>query len=67
MSDDEILEPSDRDRINLEEDYEVKAWCQMFGVTSIDLKHAIEVVGPSALKVKYYFKARELNTNSPVT
>jgi len=42
------------DTIHLEENYEVQAWCELFEVTLIDLKHAIDVVGPSAMKVKYY-------------
>ena len=42
------------DTIHLEQDYEVKAWCHMFDITKVDLKHAVDVVGPSALKVKEY-------------
>ena len=57
----EILESSDRDKINAEEYYEMTAWCQMFGVTSNDLKRAIEAVGPSAVKVKSYIHQHHLN------
>ena len=59
--DEEILESSDRDNINPEEYYEMAAWCQMFGVTSNDLKRAIEAVGPSAVKVKSYIHQHHLN------
>lgn len=55
---DKSRKPLERDAINMEEDYEVKAWCEMFGVTIVDLKRAIEAVGPSAFKVKYYLKDR---------
>jgi hypothetical protein len=63
MTDDEeeILESSDRDTIHPDEYYEMTAWCQMFGVTSDNLKRAIEAVGPSALKVKGYINQNHLN------
>ena len=52
------------DKIHLEQDYEVKAWCQMFGITTGDLKHAVEVVGPSAVKVKEYLNRQNLKTRN---
>lgn len=55
------------DRIHMDENYEVQAWCEMFDVSVIDLKQAIEVVGPSAIKVKHYLeeKLRIRNSNNP--
>jgi hypothetical protein len=50
------------DTIHLDEDYEVQAWCELFGITVVDLKHAIDVVGPSAVKVKYYLKENNITT-----
>lgn len=47
------------DRIHLDENYEVQAWCALFEVTTRDLKRAIDVVGPSAIKVKYYLKEKK--------
>lgn len=44
------------DRIHMDENYEVLAWCEMFDVSVIDLKQAVQVVGPSAIKVKYYLE-----------
>lgn len=38
----------DRDRINVNEDYEVRYWCQAFGVTPDQLKHAVRHAGPVA-------------------
>ena len=48
-----------RDRINLDENYEVRAWCQMFEVSSFELKEAIGKVGRSAWKVAQYFRKKK--------
>jgi hypothetical protein len=50
----------DRDRINMEEDYEVQYWSEKFGVSQEELAAAVEKVGPMASDVK-----RELKTHSP--
>ena len=52
------------DTIHLDEDYEVQAWCALFGITIVDLKQAVDVVGPSAVKVKYYLKENNVTTYS---
>lgn len=52
------------DTIHLDEDYEVQAWCEVFGITVVDLKQAVDVVGPSAVKVKYYLKENNVTTYS---
>jgi hypothetical protein len=52
------------DTIHLDEDYEVQAWCALFGITIVDLKQAVDVVGPSAVKVKYYLKESNVTTYS---
>ena len=52
------------DTIHLDQNYEVEAWCALFGITIPDLKHAVEAVGPSAVKVKYYLKQHNLFTES---
>ena len=48
----------DRDRINIEEAYEVQYWSEKFGVRE-ELAAAVEKVGPMASDVK-----RELKTHS---
>jgi hypothetical protein len=53
-------EADGRDSINLNENYEVQAWCQMFEVSSFELKEAINKVGRSALKVREYFKLKRV-------
>jgi len=50
----------DRERINMEEDYEVQYWSEKFGVSQEELAAAVEKVGPMASDVK-----RELKTHSP--
>ncbi len=42
----------DRDRIDVNEDYELRSWSKKFGVTQAELKKAVQKVGPSAIAVK---------------
>jgi hypothetical protein len=46
------------DKIHMDENYEVQAWCEMFDVSVMDLKQAVETVGTSAIKVKHYLEKR---------
>jgi len=46
----------DRDRISLSEDYEVQDWSKKFGVTSEELKKAVNKVGSIAKDVETYLK-----------
>ena len=52
------------DKIHLDEVYEVEAWCHMFGISMSDLKHAVDKVGTSALKVKEYLSQQTLKSQS---
>jgi uncharacterized protein DUF3606 len=36
----------DRDRINMEEDYEVRYWAEKFGVSGEELRKAVQAAGP---------------------
>ena len=49
----------DRDRINIEEAYEVQYWSEKFGVSIEELAAAVKKVGPMASDGK-----RELKTHS---
>ena len=49
----------DRDRINIEEAYEIQYWSEKFGVSIEELAAAVKKVGPMASDVK-----RELKTHS---
>ena len=42
---------ADRDRINVNEDYELRDWCKKFGVSEGELKAAVKKVGPMAKDV----------------
>lgn len=42
----------DRDRINVNEDYELRDWSKKFGVTPDELKEAVKKVGPMASDVE---------------
>lgn len=53
MSDDKSQTGSpDRDRINLEEDYEVRYWTDTLGVTAEELRNAVAAVGSTAAAVR---------------
>ena len=53
MSDDKSKTGSpDRDRINLNEDYEARDWSRKFGVSPEELKTAVQKVGNSADAVR---------------
>ena len=46
----------DRDRINVNEDYELQDWSEKFGVSRDELKAAVAAVGTSAKDVEAYLK-----------
>jgi hypothetical protein len=57
MSDDKTKTGSpDRDRINVNEDYEVQYWTKKFGVSAAQLKAAVSAVGPTAKAVEAHLK-----------
>jgi hypothetical protein len=57
MSDDKTQTGSpDRDRINVNEDYEVQYWTKKFGVSAAQLKAAVSAVGPTAKSVEAHLK-----------
>lgn len=53
MSDDRKNTGSpDRDRVNVNEDYELQYWTKALGVTADELRAAVEAVGPTAAAVR---------------
>ena len=57
--------PQDRSRINSDEDYEVRYWCQKFGVSEALLKAAVAKVGNSAEAVEKELRGeREVNNSA---
>jgi hypothetical protein len=59
MSDDKSNRgPADRSRISLDQDYEVRYWTAVLGVTKEQLAAAVQEVGDSADKVREHLKKR---------
>jgi hypothetical protein len=59
MSDDKSNRgPADRSRISLDQDYEVRYWTAVLGVTKEQLAAAVQEVGHSADKVREHLKKR---------
>jgi hypothetical protein len=53
MSDDKSKTgAADRDRINVDEDYELRYWTQALDVTPEQLREAVAAVGPMAKDVR---------------
>jgi hypothetical protein len=42
----------DRDRINVNEDYEVQYWTKALDITAAQLKEAVKAVGPTSAAVR---------------
>jgi len=49
----------DRQRINVNQDYELRDWSKKFGVSKDQLKEAVQAVGDRADKVEQYLKGSE--------
>jgi hypothetical protein len=47
----------DRQRINVNEDYELRGWAKKFNVTPEQLKEAVKAVGTQADDVERHLKA----------
>jgi hypothetical protein len=57
MSDDKSkVGSSDRDRINVHEDYELRHWSKKLGVSKEELEAAVTAVGPMAKAVEAHLK-----------
>ena len=55
MSDDKTKRGAqDRSRINLNQDYERRAWAKRLGVDEHELRNAVSAVGDNAEKVREY-------------
>jgi hypothetical protein len=58
MSDDKTkAHGQDRDRINVNEDYELRDWSKTLNVTPERLKEAVQAVGDRAEKVREYLRS----------
>ena len=55
MGDDKtIRHPHDGKRIDINDPYEVRNWCAIFGVSEDKLKQAVRAVGDSSKSVREY-------------
>ena len=44
--------PKDPDRIGLEEESEVRYWCERYGVSDVELRRCVTEVGPATVDVE---------------
>ena len=51
--------PPDRDRINVNEDHELRNWAQKLGVSTQQVKEAVQAVGDRADKVRDHLGERK--------
>ena len=49
---------TDRARMNLSQDYEIRGWANRLGVSDQELRDAVRAVGDSVKKVQEYLKNR---------
>lgn len=65
MADDpNIRAPGDRQRINVNQEHEVRYWTQRLGVTPEELRKAVEAVGPMADTVEQHVRGRNTKGDS---
>ena len=50
---------SDRDRINLEQEHDVRDWSRSLGAPEQELRHAVQVVGNNAATVREYLRSQK--------
>ncbi|HEX6706099.1 MAG TPA: DUF3606 domain-containing protein [Albitalea sp.] len=55
---------ADRQRIDVNQDYELRDWSKKFGVTPERLKEAVQAVGDRAERVQEYLKGGERSGGS---
>jgi uncharacterized protein DUF3606 len=48
--------PSDMTRVDLDEDWETRWWCDRFGCTEVELRNAVRKVGPSTADIERELK-----------
>ena len=59
MADDpKIRGGADRQRINVDQDYELRHWSQKFGVSPDELRRAVRQVGPMADAVEAHLRGK---------
>lgn len=65
MADDRTkTRPQDAQRVNINEDYELRYWAEKFGVSPEQLKKVVRRVGPMADDVERALSASKADTNA---
>lgn len=59
-----IRAPGDRQRINVNQDHEVRYWTQKLGVTADELRKAVGDVGPMADAVEQHLRGKSAGAGS---
>ena len=59
-----IRSGSDRERINVHQDHELRHWAKKFDATPEQIKEAVQAVGDRADKVEMHLKGSRSTTNS---
>jgi hypothetical protein len=54
----------DRDRINVNEDYELRDWAKKFNASPEQIKDAVRAVGDRADKVEMHLKGSRASSNA---
>lgn len=54
----------DRERINVNQDYELRDWAKKFDATPQQIKEAVQAVGDRADKVEMHLKGSRSTTNA---
>ena len=66
MADDpKVTGPQDAQRINVNQDHELRNWAHKFGVSTDDLKKAVQAAGDSADAVEKHLKSRGPSSSNP--
>ena len=55
----------DRERVNVQQDHELRNWAQKFGVSTDELKEAVQAVGDRADQVAAHLKQRAGGAQRP--
>jgi hypothetical protein len=65
MADDKTrAQGSDRDRINVNQDYELRDWAKKFNVSPEQIKEAVRAVGDRADMVEMHLKGSRASSNA---
>jgi hypothetical protein len=65
MADDRnVRHGSDRERINVNQDHELRSWARKFDATPEQVKEAVQAVGDRADQVEMHLKGSRATTNS---